>query len=429
MTTLPDLTSEERAAFPRWRRNIALFLTSQTVSLFGSSLVQYAVLWYLTLTTKNGGVLTLALIAGFLPQAIVSIFGGVLADRMNRKVLIIIADLSIAAATLILVFAMAAGHSDLWMILLALAVRSAGAGVQTPAVTAVLPQLVPQSRLLRVNGINQSIQSAMMLISPVVAAVLYAALPLSRILMIDVVTAVAGVLLFALVPVATLAGVRDKDSGYLADLKEGIGYVRGHAFVRWLIVFFAVSATLVAAPSYLTPLMVARDFGEEEWKLMALEIAFAVGMLIGGALLAAFGSRFRRIRLMMWSMVAVSLFAVGLGLSPNLVIFLAFMALAGLSVPGFSTVALTTMQEIVEPEKQGRVFALVTIVNALAMPCGLAVFGPLADVIAVNMVLVLTGVLMLVALGLMVLPARARRTLVDAEALLEQPTTPSDTTA
>ena len=60
MTTLPDLTSEERAAFPRWRRNIALFLTSQTVSLFGSSLVQYAVLWYLTLTTKNGGVVTLA---------------------------------------------------------------------------------------------------------------------------------------------------------------------------------------------------------------------------------------------------------------------------------------------------------------------------------------------------------------------------------
>src|SRR5690606_7000705 len=115
---------------PHWRRNITLFLTGQTISLFGSMLVQYAVLWYLTLTTKDGIVVALTVIFGFVPQAIVSVFGGVWADRLNRKHLIIAADSSIAAATLALAILMATGNDALWLIFAALAVRSVGAGIQ-----------------------------------------------------------------------------------------------------------------------------------------------------------------------------------------------------------------------------------------------------------------------------------------------------------
>ena len=93
------MTAEPTTDRPRWRRDTALFLSGQIVSLFGSMLVQYAVLWYLTLTTKDGAVLALSTVFGFLPQAIVSIFGGVWADRHNRKLLIIGADAAIAAAT------------------------------------------------------------------------------------------------------------------------------------------------------------------------------------------------------------------------------------------------------------------------------------------------------------------------------------------
>ena len=85
--------TEAPTAVPeRWKSNVGLFLTGQTVSLFGSMLVQYAIMWHLTLETKSGVVLAFAAVAGFLPQAIVSIFGGVWADRMNRKLLIIAAD-------------------------------------------------------------------------------------------------------------------------------------------------------------------------------------------------------------------------------------------------------------------------------------------------------------------------------------------------
>jgi DHA3 family macrolide efflux protein-like MFS transporter len=148
-------------SMPGWARRVTLFLTAQTISMFGSFLVQYAIFWHLTLTTKSGLVLALAAIFGFLPQAIVSIFAGVWADRVNRKIMIIAADVSIAVATLGLAFLMLSGVSDLWLIFLVMAVRSVGAGIQMPAVNAMIPQIVPSDKLMRVNGISSSIQSAM----------------------------------------------------------------------------------------------------------------------------------------------------------------------------------------------------------------------------------------------------------------------------
>ena len=119
---------------PGWKKRVAIFLTGQTISTFGSFLVQYAILWHLTLTTKSGGVLALAATSGFLPQAIVSIFAGVWADRVNRKTMIIIADSMIALTTLGLALLMLSGVDDLWLIFAVMAARSIGAGFQMPAI-------------------------------------------------------------------------------------------------------------------------------------------------------------------------------------------------------------------------------------------------------------------------------------------------------
>jgi len=104
------------ATRPGWRRDATIFLTGQTVSLFGSMLVQYAIMWHLTLTTKSGAVMALASVFGFLPQAVVSIFGGVWADRLDRKKLIIGADATIAVTTLALAMLMLNGADSLWLI-------------------------------------------------------------------------------------------------------------------------------------------------------------------------------------------------------------------------------------------------------------------------------------------------------------------------
>jgi DHA3 family macrolide efflux protein-like MFS transporter len=407
---------------PRWLRKVILFLSGQTVSLLGSMLVQYAVFWYLTIEYRSGVIMMLAALFGFLPQAVISIFGGVWADRHNRKYLIMAADAGIAASTLALALIMLNGYDAVWIIFLTMAVRSAGAGIQMPAVSALIPQITPTRNLMRVNGINGSIQSAMALLAPAAAGAIYAwasalndgsAASLVPIFFIDVVTAVIGIGLLALIPVGAVRRAGDVQSGYFADLVDGVRYIAHHAFVRWLLVLFAIIFVLIVAPSNLTPLMIVRTFdaGEQQnvINLAVLEISFSVGMVLGGIVVASFFAKRSRIGMIIVSSLVFGILTIGLGLSPNIWLFFGFMFLVGLGVPFFSTPSMTLLQETVEPERQGRVFGFLGIVMALAMPIGMVIFGPLADVVPIEWLLVGAGVLTFVVVaGAVWLPAGRR---------------------
>ncbi len=379
-------------------------------------LVQYAVMWHITLETKSGTALALAAVFGFLPQAIVSIFGGVWADRLNRKALIIAADASIAVTTLALALLMLNGRTDLWLIFVALAIRSTGAGIQMPAVSALIPQITPTDKLMRVNSINGSIQSAMALLAPAAAGAIYALFSLTSIFFIDVVTAAIGIALVATIAVPTLRDLTKEKTGYFDDLVEGVKYVAHHAFVRWLLVLFGVVFLLTVAPSYLTPLMVARTFGDEVWKLTVLEISFSVGMVLGGVILAVWGGTKNRVAMIVGSSVIFGLLSIALGLSTNLWVFFGFMFLIGLFVPFFSTPSMTLLQETVEPERQGRVFGFVGIVMAVAMPIGMVVFGPLADQFPVEILLIAAGILMFLVIVVAIVVPAGRRAIHAANA-------------
>jgi DHA3 family macrolide efflux protein-like MFS transporter len=397
-------------SMPGWKKRVTVFLVGQTISTFGSLLVQYALLWHLTLTTKSGLVLALAAVFGFLPQAIVSIFAGVWADRINRKVMIILSDSAIALATLALAFFMFSGVEDLWLIFLVMAVRSVGAGIQMPAISALIPQIVPTDKLMRVNGINSSVQSSLLILGPVVAAGIYSTISLAAILFIDVVTAVIGLSLLATIAVPTLSRVANNDKpSYFTDLKEGLNYIFSHDLVRWVMVIYSIVFLLVVAPSNLSPLMLVRTFGGDVWLLTILELSFGIGMVAGGALMAIFASKVDRLGMMVGTSIIFGVLAVVMGFTTNLVIFYSLFFLIGLAVPAFSTSSMTLLQETVEPERQGRVFGFVGIVMAVAMPIGMAVLGPLADIVSVEILLIATGAItVFVAVVAVLLPAGKR---------------------
>lgn len=414
---MSDQRSDQRS--DRWKRDVLVFLGGQTVSSLGSMIVAYAVMWHLTVETGSAAVLTLSVAAGMLPQAVVSVFGGVWADRHSRKLLIIGADSTIAAATLVLALLMLTGAGDLWMIFVAMAVRSALAGIQGPAVNAMLPQIVPAEHLMRVNGVQQTIQSGMMLFAPAVAAGIYASTDIVAVFFIDVVTAVAGVLLLLLVPVARVARATGSSEpvSYFGDLAAGVRYVRGNASVRWVMVLVAVVMFMAGAPAHLTPLMITRSFGEEVWMLGVNELFWSVGMLVGGAMMALFGPKVkRRMRLMVAASVGVGVLVVGLGVSTDFWMF----SVAGLVICIlFQTLlvpATTVLQEQVEDSMRGRVFGFYGIVMSVAMPVSMIVFGPLADRFAVESVMVLAGVLLLVCVLGMLAVGAARRSLATVDA-------------
>jgi DHA3 family macrolide efflux protein-like MFS transporter len=405
------------ANMPGWKKRVVIFMTGQTISMFGSFLVQYAILWHLTLTTKSGLVLALAVIFGFVPQAIVSIFAGVWADRVNRRLMIIVSDSTIALSTLGLALLMLSGVDDLWLIFLVMAVRSIGAGVQMPAVSAMIPQIVPSDKLMQINGINSTIQSIMGLVAPVVAAAVYASFSIVSIFFVDVFTAIIGVGMLALIKVPSLDRVKsDEKPSYFADLKDGLNYIFTHDLVRWVMVVFAVVFLLAVAPSNLSPLFIARNFGTEVWKLTVAEVTFSLGMALGGALLALFAKKVNRIAMIIGVSIFFGFVTIGMGLSTNLIVFCILFFVIGVAVPSFYTSAMTMLQETVEPERQGRVFGFVGIVIALAMPVGMAVLGPLADVIPIETLFIICGIAMVVAASAAALLPAGKRAIAAAHA-------------
>jgi len=377
-----------------WRRDIAVFVSGQTVSMFGTFLVSYAISWHLTLTLHSGMVQTLAILFGVVPQGIVAIFAGVVADRMNRRTLIIVSDAVIVVATAILAFIWASGFDQLWFIYLILFIRSCGAGVRQPAVSALVPQLIPEEARMRINGLFQTAMSAIQLVAPVAAGAVLGAMNVVAVLWIDVATALLGILLVLTIRVETVAR-SGEPKHFLHELADGFRYTLGHREVRWVLTFFAAVMVMSAAPAFLTPLMVARTFGSDVWLLTWNEMAFGVGMMVGGIAVASFARQIvRQGVLMIVAGVLLGACTVGLGLSPNLWVFYLFMALVGLVLPAMFTPSTTLLQTHTEPAFMGRVFGLVSLTQTLAMPLGMVIFGPLSDTVKIETLLVVSGVLM-----------------------------------
>jgi MFS transporter, DHA3 family, macrolide efflux protein len=411
-----------------WKRSTAFFLAGQTVSLFGSSLVQYAIMWHLTLETRSGAVMTGYIIAGFLPSILLAPVAGVWADRHDRKRLIALADGFIALASLAAAILLRFGLAEIPLFFTVAALRSLGSAVHQPAVGAFLPRIVPRDELTRVNGINGGIQSALMLVSPVAAGALLAAFDVPLIFLIDVVTAaLAIVVLLSLVrelsaadgvagagsaPTDGVAPVADSvavgpsgASGHFRDIADGLAYIRGHRYLTSFFAYMGLLFFLVSPAAFLTTIQTARSFGGEVWRLTSLEIVFSVGMMGGGAAIATWGGFRNRMRTVRLGNLIMAVCTLGLAASPLLPkvvafpAYLVFMGIFGIAIPLLNTPSTVLLQEHVEDAFLGRTFAVFSMVSGSLMPVAMLVFGPIADVVSVELVLAVSGALLL-ALGL-----------------------------
>ncbi len=398
MKRMPIMNTVIEPVNEQWKRNIILFLSSQTLSLFGSMLVQYAIMWYITLTTESGVMMTISIVCGFLPAFFLSPFAGVWADRYNRKMLIIFADSMIAISTLILAILFFLGYDSLILLFVMSAIRAIGAGIQTPAVGAILPQIVPKEQLTKVNGTNGSIQAFVMLLSPMLAGALLSVASIEVIFLIDVVTAAIAVftlLVFLKIPLHAKAA-QAQTTSYLSDLKLGYTYIKNHEFLKKFFVFFAFFFVLVAPAAFLTPLQVARTFGNAVWRLTAIEIAFALGMIVGGIIIASWGGFKNKMHTMTLATLMMAVCTVAFGVVPVFWAYLIFMGIVGISMPIFNTPSMVLLQEKVEGDYLGRVFGVLGMISSSMMPLGMLIFGPLADVVKIEWLLIGTGILLFI---------------------------------
>lgn len=378
-----------------WKLQTTAFLVSQTISLLGSSLVQFAISWYVTLETKSGFMMTLSILFGFLPTLLLSPFAGVWVDRYDRKKLILLADGSIAITTLILAILYMTGHGAIWLLFIASAIRALGTAIQKPAVGAFLPQIVPENQIMRVNGINGSIQSTIMLLSPMISGALMAYASIQNILLIDVVTAAIGmsILGFALRVPKIERTIVNSDEDYFKDLKAGFAYIQTHHFLKIFFRYYALLLFLAAPVAFLTPLQVVRSFGGEVWRLTAIEISLSVGMIGGGALLSIWGGFKNRSKTIVLGIFLVGITTLGLGLAPSFWIYLILIGISGIGIALFDIPTIVIVQETVEATYMGRVLGVATMISSSMMPLGMLLFGPLSDWVSIEILLILTGVM------------------------------------
>jgi len=384
-----------------WQRNITFFIAGQMISFIGSLLVQYAIFWYINLETESGTILTIAIIASFMPLLIFSPIAGVLADMMNRKLLIVIADGTIALVTLITAILFSLGNLEIWMLIAVTVVRGIGQAIHGPAIGAAIPLMVPQDKLMRVQGIQSGIQSAFNVLGPIVAAILISWFSIGFLFYIDTVTAVIGVLtLLLLVTIPKHVNEdKPKTTNGMQDFVAGLKYVKTHSFLIPFFIYLFFVLILVSPVAFLSPLQVVRSFetyGDEVFRLTMVEVSFSLGMTIGALIVAWWGGFNNRI---VTAGIAISIMGFGvlmLGIVSNFYIYIAFMLMQGIVLPFYNTPMTVILQEQVDLAYMGRVTSISTMINSIAMPIGIAVFGPLADILDIEWLMIVSGGLMLV---------------------------------
>lgn len=391
-----------------WKKSIVRFLSAQTISLFGSSIVQYGIVWYITLTTSSGKMLTLSTLCGFLPQIVISLFAGVWIDRYDRKTLVMVSDSVIAVSTLALAAAFLAGYKNIWLLFAVLVIRSAGTGIQTPAVNAIIPQIVPAEGLMKINGINSTLSSAIMLISPAVSGAVLSAASLEATLFIDVVTAIIGVGITSTVLLRPYERSIQGERSCLEEIKSGFYYLKENRFIGRLLVFQLVILFLISPSAFLTPLMVSRRFGGEVWRLSASEMTYSLGMILGGLLIVSWGGFKKRLNTTMLAGAFYGLLMIGLGAAPVFLVYLLCNTLIGVTSPCYNAPITVTIQERVIPEMHGRVFSFMQIASSCALPLGMVFFGPLADSVDIQTLLITSGTLVAAISGLVYLTSFLR---------------------
>ena len=443
----------------RWQIPFFTIWTGQAFSLVGSRVLEFAVIWWLTRLTGSATVLAMATLTFVLPQVFLSPFAGALVDRWNRRVVMVVADGTVALVALGLAYLFWAGKIQVWHVFVALLVRAIGGNFHWPAMQASTSLMVPDRHLTRVAGLNQTMQGALNVIGPPLGAMLLAVLPFQGIMLMDVGTALFAILplFFVRIPQPRQALVEPGDGregeiprfarndkpgdgregeiprcarndkpgdgrvgeiprcarndrgkpSLWSDVRQGLRYVWGWPGLLAIMIMATILNFVINPAFSLMPLLVTDHFKGGALQLGWLESAWGVGLVVGGLVLSTWGGFRRRVYTSLTGLVVQGVGIMLLGLTPANALWLAVAAmfLAGAMNALVNGPLFAVLQGSVAPEMQGRVFTVVMSMSAAAWPLSLAVAGPIADLVGVRPWYVVGGaVAVIMGLGAFFVP-------------------------
>ncbi|WP_371805249.1 MFS transporter [Candidatus Lokiarchaeum ossiferum] len=396
------LTTEDSTLQPPTNfRSYLFFLTGQMISIFGSSVVMFVIIWHLTdMVGENNTILSLAFFLGLLPMVILSPIAGVIADKYNKKAIIIIADSAQALITLVIILLFYLSEVKVWHILALNTLRSVCQAFHEPVAFSLIPQMVPKDKLSRINGITFFFISIIRIIGPLIGAWLMIYIFTEHILWLDIIT--FGVALFTILQIKIPklekrksidsahylseneeANTPQAESSFFSQLKEGfraIKEIKGFGGILILIIFanFIMQPIDVLIPNFIK----YEHFGEKQH--LGYFMGFLqLGMLVGG-LMISLKKQWKRIFLIM----SIGFYSTGIGMlflgiidQGNFVLLYLVAFFLLLTSPIINALLQTSIQVTVPPEKVGRVISVIVSLATLATPLGMIMSGLIADAI------------------------------------------------
>lgn len=411
---------EEQASAPGmsgWKHRVAIIWTGQAFSYVSTQTATFVVVWHITASTGSAVALALAGLAGLLPAALLSPVGGVVADRYSRKAVILAADGGAGLVSLAMAFAFTEGVAALPLVIALLAVRAAATAFHGPALSAVMPQIVPERHLMGINAFDQMLISGSAIAGPVLGALLYGTFGIFAALFLDAACAALACSCLALARIPSHARLQGVGLvGVRRELKEGIACVWHDRGVRMLMLVEMAGMALLMPLGNLEPLMVYNHFGGDSWAASFVEAAFGAGILLGSGIAMALTGVRSKVPIVLGSGAAMGAALLSCGLLPQsgYAAFVVLFGLAGVGMGVYAAPVMPLVQRRIPESHLGRAMGVYSSGVLLASPVGLALAGPAAATVGIAPWFVVCGSLML-AVHLMAFTAGGLRAL-DREA-------------
>lgn len=378
-------------------KTFLIIYTGQAISQLTSSILQMAIVWYLITETNSSNIVALSGIVGFLPQGVLGLFIGVYIDRFDRKKIMIISDLLIAAASLSLSVSGFFGEISIPLIMIVLFIRSVGTAFHVPSLQAITPLIVSKDELPKYSGYSQTLQSISLLLSPVLASFFFSIWSLQAIVMLDVLGAIIGVFTLCIVTIPKIKiDFENTKIDIALEMKEGIATLKKNRLFNFMLL--AAAFSIVYIPIFvLYPMMTLSYFGKNQWYAGAIEVVFAIGMLIGSLVLGATGGGKRKI-----VTIAFFCFIIGISLSISGILgknmFIGFAlcsTLLGFATPFYQGLQIVVFQQKIQEKYLGRVMSLSGSLMAIGTPIGIGLSGIISDKIGVENFFLYSGILII----------------------------------
>ncbi|WP_371806636.1 MFS transporter [Candidatus Lokiarchaeum ossiferum] len=381
-----------------------LFWLGQLGSLLGSSIVEFALIYWITIESRSATILSITAFLSILPRIFVTFFAGVWIDRLDRKKIIIFTDFCQALATLILFFLFLFNLQSVWVVLGIIIIRSVFQSIHRPTVAAIIPVMIPKEKLSRMNSINMIASSAIFTIGPIVSGILIGFMDIKFILWIDVGSFLIAVIPTLLITIPSILGsskLKEKKTSFIYEMKEGYHIIMQ---IRGMFAFFmmAIIGNFLLSPSgVLRPYFIS-IYHEGDAKILSYLSAVSQIAMICGAILIAIKKNWKHksiIMIVAQFLVGTGYLITGLASKSNFVIIGLGLFILAFGIPIINSLYMTILQEKVPLDKQGRVNAMDMALSFSIMPISSLIAGPLAELIGINILfIILAGSYMVITL-------------------------------